>query len=910
MAKLELKKRSMRFNSKLYVVVVGAVMIVCQWTKMDFAMADEVNTISAAGLVVEPASNSLKIKGEDYSESSYEVDRDLRQNGKKKRKTNRTRDRTMGRGKKTTTRKRKPVTKKRRGRNERKKQRRGGKRAKKTKKTNNNRKKKSNNENQRRLMDFYPSWSELTCLNDGKYPKYYETNKPAYFSDSAAACCRKHFKGLVKECVRLSKEKCDNSDGWGGGPNGKTGTSPWGGGSKSGKSSWGGGGKAGKASWGGGAKSGKSASSGWGGHCPECPPVIIYPPKIESDIPTYMPTYIPTYMPTTYTPTSFPTQYPTYGGAFPTYKPTANEPVNPIPTYFPTYSNGTYFPTYGTYSPTISPTFSSSMSPTDTPTQSPTTSDATFTPTVNPTFSPTQSPTQPDETFIPTSNPTFSPTFSPTGSDETFTPTVNPTFSPTEIPIEVTSVPTVSQSFSPTVSPTTEDFTSSSPTFIPTEAPTSENVDTTFTPTASPVSIAFPTTSPTAETDEPTGNIRTQSPTYVVVVDFPTISPTYLTTIQFESTELIFWGDPSSAGIVLTEDVVIPQNVDELVVDASAGSFYTLTVLSDGTVGVAGVIDSVDTYRGHFGIPTLSLQQGANELQVIETVVVDGLEITAPLFRRVIAGAESSSGSGEIHSMFIDVNGNVFATGNNLDGQLCLGDNDDRFIPELVTLPEPATDVAVGSDFTLILTESGSVFGCGSNRVGQIGIGDVLQSNVPDDNNGLSDVESISAGLDFALVKADDGLFVMGSNDFGQLCVDTESAALLSPSLLLDVSGESVLTFEAGASSSYLLFDDGSVAACGLNDVGQLGDGSFDDKLRTTVVIPGGVAILRIDSGPSASSAFFAGDDENLYATGLNDRGQLGLGDTTTRDTPTTVEFTEPVGIIDITASSTHSLLR
>ncbi|KAL7469046.1 hypothetical protein ACHAXS_009293, partial [Conticribra weissflogii] len=532
--------------------------------------------------------------------------------------------------------------------------------------------------------------------------------------------------------------------------------------------------------------------------------------------------------------------------------------------------------------------------------------------------------TQTDETFIPTSNPTFSPTSSPTVSDRTFTPTVNPTFSPTESPIQGTSIPTYSSSFSPTTTPTTEDFTSSLPTFSPTNSPTSgviESFSPTFTPTESPVAIAFPTTIPTVETDEPTSvetgeptstiptqsptyesnmSNATQSPTYEVIVDFPTVSPTYLTTIEFESTELFFWGDPSSAGIVLTEDVVIPQNVDELVVDASAGSFYTLTVLSDGTVGVAGVIDSVDTYRGHFGIPTLSLQQGANELQVIETVVVDGLEIAAPLFRRVFAGAESSSGSGEIHSMFIDVNGNVFATGNNLNGQLCLGDNDDRLLPELVTLPEPATDIAVG----------GNVFGCGSNSVGQIGIGDVLQSNIPDDNNGLSDVESISAGLDFALVKAGDGLFVMGSNEFGQLCVDTDSAALLSPSLLLDVNGDSVLAFEAGASSSYLLFDDGSVAACGLNDVGQLGDGSFDDKLRTTVIIPGGVVILRIDSGPSASSAFFAGDDENLYATGLNDRGQLGVGDTSTRDTPTTVEYTEPVGIIDITASSTHSLSR
>ena len=145
--------------------------------------------------------------------------------------------------------------------------------------------------------------------------------------------------------------------------------------------------------------------------------------------------------------------------------------------------------------------------------------------------------------------------------------------------------------------------------------------------------------------------------------------------------------------------------------------------------------------------------------------------MTAPQFEQVIAGVEETEGQGKIHSTFIDVDGNIYATGNNIRGQLCLGNDESVSIPVQIDLPNDkrAVSAAVGAEFTLIVTKSGRVYGCGSNKVGQLGLGNgVIESSLPEELNGLSNVRSISAGLDFSLIRTNKGLFVMGDDTYGE----------------------------------------------------------------------------------------------------------------------------------------------
>ena len=56
----------------------------------------------------------------------------------------------------------------------------------------------------------------------------------------------------------------------------------------------------------------------------------------------------------------------------------------------------------------------------------------------------------------------------------------------------------------------------------------------------------------------------------------------------------------------------------------------------------------------------------------------------------------------------------------------------------------------------------------------------------------------------------------------GQLCLDTGGDAIVVPTILASpddqVSSDSVTSFKAGMESSYILFEDGTVDACGRNN--------------------------------------------------------------------------------------------
>lgn len=370
-------------------------------------------------------------------------------------------------------------------------------------------------------------------------------------------------------------------------------------------------------------------------------------------------------------------------------------------------------------------------------------------------------------------------------------------------------------------------------------------------------------------------------------------------------------GDPAAVGEIADGVLLVPTDANEIVLDASSGSGYALVVLSDGLAAAGGTVSNLDAYQGHLGLTEVA--EGLNELAPITSFTdVNGNELAQPpMMSRVYAGVDLSD-SGLMHSIFIDENGNVYASGNNDRGQLCLGDTESRATPFQIDLPEPAVSAAVGGDFTLILTAGGKVYGCGSNENGQLGLGDVTEALLPNAGNDLEDVDSVSAGLNFALFKTKAGLFVTGDNTYGQLCVDPATVAdlIYTPSLLADVDGDSVDMFEAGYQSTYLLFGlDGSVAACGLNDVGQLGDGTTESKYRTAALIPDKDPIINIGTGPSASSAFFLSDNA-VYATGLNDDGQLGINDpdAIAVTEPTNVVFTENALLFHISAGATQTL--
>lgn len=448
----------------------------------------------------------------------------------------------------------------------------------------------------------------------------------------------------------------------------------------------------------------------------------------------------------------------------------------------------------------------------------------------------------------------------------------------------------------------------SSGTYPPITAPSlSPILDETRLPTFSPTlgssnqGSVIPTLSTIAPTVSSTSN--------------PTTASSVLPTVPGSSVQgdMHYWGASGSLGKTPPDVILSPLSSGIIAASITAGSKYSILVYPNGTASSAGSVESVDDYHGHLGQRGDEITTGENPFRPISSVynAEEDLIIDAPFFVRAFAGVSQLSSPGLIHTILIDDEGQAWATGSNNRGQLCLGDFDDRLVPERIPLDGKVESAAIGSAHSLLLLEDGTVFGCGSNDAGQLGLDAIGETETPTLLEGIPIVQSLSAGFDYSLFKGSDGLYVTGNNLYGQLCVnETIGENVTTPYLISDVDVSIVSSFDAIRSSSYISFNDGSVGACGRNNFGQLGDGTNNDRVRTVLEpLPDKSPIRNVYGGPSSESVFFVSDSGATYATGLNDKAQLGVGDQLNRNVLTLVEFGE-VALVptQISASGDHTL--
>lgn len=116
-----------------------------------------------------------------------------------------------------------------------------------------------------------------------------------------------------------------------------------------------------------------------------------------------------------------------------------------------------------------------------------------------------------------------------------------------------------------------------------------------------------------------------------------------------------------------------------------------------------------------------------------------------------------------------------------------------------------------------------------------------------------------------------------------------------------------VISVKAGKESTYILLSDGSVIACGRNDVGQLGDGTSTDSFGVLSIASGG-DIVALGSGPSASTVFYIYGDGTVSGNGLNDYGQLGNGNNENEVLPVDLTFPFGSSISYISAADDHTV--
>jgi alpha-tubulin suppressor-like RCC1 family protein len=260
-------------------------------------------------------------------------------------------------------------------------------------------------------------------------------------------------------------------------------------------------------------------------------------------------------------------------------------------------------------------------------------------------------------------------------------------------------------------------------------------------------------------------------------------------------------------------------------------------------------------------------------------------------------------GIGGFHTLALTSDEQVYSFGMNDDGQLGIGNNDDRYIPILIEGIYNVVQTAAGNAHSLLLTGNGQVYSFGENISGQLGIGNNNNVKIPTLISLIDNVVQISARENHSLLLTNNGhVYSFGDNALGQLGIGNDNDNANIPTLIPELNR--IVSVSAGSNFSLILNEYGQVYSVGSNAYGQLGIGTDDDS-NVPILIPELNDIVQISAGGTHSLVL--NKYGQVYGFGDNGEGQLGLGDNKNRYLPTLIGVIH--NAIQIAAGGLFSLI-
>lgn len=233
--------------------------------------------------------------------------------------------------------------------------------------------------------------------------------------------------------------------------------------------------------------------------------------------------------------------------------------------------------------------------------------------------------------------------------------------------------------------------------------------------------------------------------------------------------------------------------------------------------------------------------------------------------------------------------------------------------PRVVAELPGAVQLACGAGHCLALLGDGTLRAWGANGAGQLGLGTTATVDEPTALPRPTGVVSVCVGTNHsAAVTADGVVWAWGANDDAQLgegAVDRAAHATPAPVEPLDPAVE----VACGRGHTLARLGDGGVAAWGLGTSGQIGDGT-----GTTAVVPVRLALADVRHVVAAGNSSWAIVEEQsgdggpsqgrLWAWGQNSWGQLGVGTSAGKNSPTRVKALADVDAVS--GGGLHAVFR
>ena len=325
-------------------------------------------------------------------------------------------------------------------------------------------------------------------------------------------------------------------------------------------------------------------------------------------------------------------------------------------------------------------------------------------------------------------------------------------------------------------------------------------------------------------------------------------------------------------------EVALPNGSRSTLIDA--GGYHTCSIMQDNTVmcwgDIEGAVPSVLPY--HVQMPPNST---VNSISV-----------------------------GSHHACVIMDNATIWCWGPNWQGEIGDGTTNSSSAPSLVHLPqyESPISVSAGHLATCAAMDSGNAYCWGNGNLGQIGNALFADTSTPVQVTlpAGKEVLDISAGGNHACAILNDAeIYCWGDNYANRLGVGAGEGNLigtptkvLMPLIPNTNYPSAAMSVSSGGQHTCTVLVNRSVYCWGVGEgMGTIGDGSWDNATTPTMADGQSWSLVGGPNGPLSSIS--GGDAHNclvhdfleVICWGLNDNGQLGIGNLSNQNTPTRVNL-------------------
>ncbi|NWU26870.1 RPGR regulator, partial [Dyaphorophyia castanea] len=235
---------------------------------------------------------------------------------------------------------------------------------------------------------------------------------------------------------------------------------------------------------------------------------------------------------------------------------------------------------------------------------------------------------------------------------------------------------------------------------------------------------------------------------------------------------------------------------------------------------------------------------------------------------------------GDEHTAILTGKGKLYMFGSNDWGQLGLGSKNTVSKPTCVKAlkPEKPKLAVCGRNHTLVYTEKGNVYAAGGNSEGQLGLGDTEERttfHLISFFTNQHKIKQLSAGSYTSAAVTEDGqLFVWGDNSEGQIGLANEAS--VSVPCKVDI-GKPVSSVSCGYYHSALITGDGELYTFGEPVNGKLG--LLPEQLKNNRVPQPVLGIMeKVNKVACGGEHTVVLTETDVYTFGLGQYGQLGHG--------------------------------